>query len=305
MKTHLFKVHSECKNTKRVIFFKFKKAFLRKAFFFVLASLFVNQTYALKVAIFDTGFCPHLLDKDKRVEIAQVRDVTQSVTYKCTKEKLKNRQFHGQWVLSELLKTKWKTSEGEKVQIFPFIIFNNEGFQKIRYWRRAIEEAHKKGVDLIIAAAGFPVEVSKEKEAAAKIFLRETPFLLAAGRHSPGISRNTILFPHDFLKEEDRLIFGTYFKGVDSQGPHFKDLELLEPKKINYFLPFNYKPREFAELKGTSLAVALGGRYLFETCDFQKKFSFPSCIELLSKKALKIKVKEKDTVSEVMTLALP
>ncbi len=311
MITHLFKVHLECKSTRKQKFFKnlIKRAFTWKALFFLFFCLNSNQNFALRIAVFDTGFCPSLLEKSNHFVISQVKDVTQSVTYKCNKHSLKNRQFHGQWVLSELLKTKLKEGSNTKIKVFPFVIFNNRGVQEIRYWKRAIEEAKKLNVDFVVAAAGLPTKNTKEREKAAQIGFKDLPFLLAAGRRYPGINKGTILFPHDFLDQESRLIFGTYFEGVDHSRPHFKDLELLEPKKVNYFLPFNFKPRVFGELKGTSLAVSLATRYILETCLKAKAdegaFSFMGCLKSLEKERVTIKVKHQKSVEEVYSLPIP
>ena len=106
MITLLSKVHSECKSIviRNNMNYFFTKAFLGKALFFCSFSLLSPASFALKIALFDTGFCPNLLKGNKNIEISQVRDVTQSVSYKCLKGSMKNRRFHGQWVLGELIK---------------------------------------------------------------------------------------------------------------------------------------------------------------------------------------------------------
>lgn len=270
------------------------------AFFF---SLLPNANAGLlRVAVLDTGFCPTLIKTPSKVKILPVSDLTQSVKYKCVEDQLKSRRFHGHWVLAEILNELKDTDIKENIEIHPMVIFNNSGEQKLRYWNRALEEVNSKSINLIIAAAGLPLLDNHMRQQASQIKLSSIPFILAAARNSPGIPKDSILFPHSLLDPKNQFTFGSYHKGIDEKGPHFKDTSLIDEKEIDYYFPFNFKPRLFGELKGTSLAAALGSRFILKNC-LKKELNSVALDKCLQKaKKNIVTLKDRDSFLEVKEL---
>lgn len=290
MTTNLYKVHS----ASNISLDNLRKGLLLGALLFFLIQPAFSKT--IKLAILDTGFCPDLLKAVDNVTILQVSDLTQSVTYKCKEGQLKSRRFHGHWVLSEILNNLGKPEA--KLEIYPMVIFNKNGEQYLRYWKRAFKEANKQSVDLIVAAAGLPLSNNDLRQEASKIQLPSSPILLAAGRLSPGVPKDALLFPHSLLGTKQKLTFGSYHKGVDDKGPHFKDTSLIGESEIDFYFPFNFKPRLFGELKGTSLSLALGVRSILTHCPqaLGPNKSLSQCLNNVPKKTVTLKNKDQNQV---------
>lgn len=258
-------------------------------------SFFSLSGQALTVAVLDTGFCPTLIKKNPKVRIFPVKDLSQSATYKCRKDILKKRQYHGHWVLSEIL----NKYDGINLEIYPMVIFNQRGEQKIRYWKRAFIEADRLAVDLIVAAAGLPIQNDDQRKEASLVRLPQAPVFLAAGRYSPGVPKDALLFPHTLLNKDKRKIFGSFHKGFESDGPHFEDTALIDKDDIDYYLPFNFRPRLNAELKGTSLAVALGAKAVLKSCK-NERLKITDCLK--SAKTKQTQLKNKTSKSQVLEM---
>lgn len=253
MLTHLFKVH-----------FNFNHISHRIFGVLILGTLFFSQALKakeFKIALLDTAFCPHLIKTAPNIQILPVLDFTQSTHYECRKEELNSRKYHGHWVLNQIVSS---LKVDQKIVISPMIIFNKQGHQLSQYWKLAFDSIKDNSFNLIVAAAGLPVINDKKK--LAKIDLPKIPIFLAAGRVSSGIKKDTILFPHDFYPKEKMIIFGSFYPGLQEGLPHFSDNSLINASSIDFYLPFNFRPRQFAELKGTSLAVALGTRQFLRHC---------------------------------------
>lgn len=286
MKILMFRVLSSFKIITKDKFFR---VLYMGTLFFGLQSI---NAKAYSIALLDTAFCPHLIKHEANIQIAAVMDLTQSTQYQCKKSKLNNRQYHGHWVLSEILnhlKTK------DKIIITPMIIFNKYGQQKFEYWKRAVKTIKSGSYDLVVAAAGLPIIDNRDRNKVAELAQLDLPIFLAAGRAGIGIKKDSILFPHDFYPQESTTIFGSYHQGVQSDKPHFKDESLINSKSVDYFIPYNYRPRLFGELKGTSLALAIGTRYFLNHC--LDKSPSKNCLQKNTKALSLSNGKELETVS--------
>lgn len=284
---------------------KSKKGSFSGVLFFVILSLSSPCNADLSLAILDTGFCPNLIKLPKNITLMPVEDVTQSAKYKClSRDQLSSRQFHGQWVLEELLHG--LDISKTKLTITPMVIFDKNGRQKLSYWQKAIALAHSKKVDLVVVAAGLPLkrEDTKALEKAAKMNTHDLLILAAGARVSKGVSKTDLLFPQDLLSKSNLVLFGSYHKALDASGPaslHFKDTSLIRPKNIDYFVPYNFKPRLFGELKGTSLSLAKGAHLFLKTCHSQPKLK--DCLKALPHQQISLKNKDQKTTVKALNFA--
>lgn len=284
---------------------KSKKGSLRGVLFCVLWFLSTPRYAQLSMAIFDTGFCPNLIKLPKNITLMPVEDVTQSANYKCiSRDQLKSRQFHGQWVLEELLQD--LDISKTQLTITPIVIFDKNGRQKLAYWQKAMALAYSKKVDFVVVAAGLPLkrDDTQALEKAAYINTHDLLILAAAGRASKGVTKTAMLFPQDFLAKSNLVLFGSYHKALEANGPagiHFEDTSLMRPKNIDYFVPYNFKPRLFGELKGTSLSVAKGAHLFLETCHSQPNLK--ACLKSLPHQTVSLKKKDQKSTVKALNFA--
>lgn len=295
MQTSLPKVHSVSKLT--LLYKILVKGSLMGALFLCLP---LSAQESVSLVILDTGFCPNLIKTPKNVTIKPVQDVTQSVNYQCTSGNLNNRQFHGHWVLAEILNN---LKPSVSLSVLPIVIFDKYGNQKLSYWKKAFQIAKDHNPNFIVAAAGLPINKEDKKllHEASKVKAPLAPMVLAAGRKGKGISEKNLLFPQDFFPKERLTIFGSYHHGLSEEGPHFFDTALLRPKNIDLYLPFNFKPRLFGNLKGTSLSVAKGVNILLKVCKSPLRIDLCLKDELQTKE---ITAKDKDQKMVLKTLEI-
>ena len=157
------------------------------------ASCFAQEA-PLKIAIFDTGFCPskiktnHILNSDFLAkENCKILD---------------RKRFHGHYVLKEFLaalKTK------RKLEIFLFKIFDQNGVQQEALWQRALAVAKNKKVVLSLMAVGYPYKVMPKWQL-------PSVSIVASGQKGKGITKQTKLWPQE-LKSKDRFLVAGLIKG--------------------------------------------------------------------------------------------
>lgn len=255
------------------------------------------QAKVLKIHLYDTGFCPSLIKAPENILIHPVVDVTQKNNYQCNKGELGNLRFHGQWVLEEVLKD---VNTDLKIEITPLIIFDNRGTQKLSFWKRAFDYSKNNQADIILAAAGAPLLNDKEKRESAKIELPKATLFLSAGRRGKNISQNDILFPQIHHNKKQIQIIGSYHQGINESGPHFRDIQLLNPESISYYFPFEEKDRVYKDLKGSSFSLAKFGNFLLKNC-FQKAENLP-LEECLQNHRVELSLKHGKAISKVSGL---
>lgn len=240
-----------------------KMAFLRKAIF--LSFLFCYSSASAKeihVALIDTSFCPSLIKTSQNIIIDPVKDFTQSHSFKCYKGILKKRAFHGHWVLETIVKG---LNPQTPIRITPLIVFNKKGSQKLSYWKRALAFIEEANVDFAIAAAGLPLIEKNDLLSASSLKTLSKPLLLATGRKGPYLTKEVPLFPH-IHRNWPLFYFGSFHEGLDSQDPARSDKMQFSAYPVHYSMPFQDKRAAYPSLKGSSLSVSLGARYLLEKC---------------------------------------
>jgi hypothetical protein len=211
----------------------------------------------IKIALLDTGFCLESLEKVPRnITIHLPFDATFGAKYTCSAPlNFKNRRYHGQMVLSKLIE-QIKTSK-KKVEIFPIIIFNENGKQRMTYWKSALKHARLKKAQLIAAAAGLPIEGPIYPK------IDETLFL-SSGRIGVGIKKGTKLFPQELHGKDNVFLFGSYYPPlIEGEKDFLFDKALLYQKQIDFYFS-DGNGKDF--LRGTSRALAVGLGRAIELC---------------------------------------
>lgn len=245
-------------------------------FTFLLTLLSSPIAKEIQIALLDTPSCPSLIENSQNITIKPVVDLTQNHSYKCYKATLNKRLFHGHWVLENLLKGLKLSS---KVTITPLVVFDGQGNQKIQYWKRAFDYVKENDIHLVISAAGFPLIDEELVKEAMKIEIPKIPMLLAIGRKSPFLNKEVPLFPH-IHHNWQTLTFGSYHKAFDKKDQASFDLQQFESLRPSYVFPFEDHSQAYPKLKGSSLAVSLGGNFILQNC--QSRFNLTNS-SLLSK----------------------
>ncbi len=225
-----------------------------------LGPLLSDPTYAqinsskrvLKIAVFDTPFCPKLINKTKKnIEIfpPSLPFAAQRGPFVECYEDLFGR--HGLHVLNHLLKVIPKLDY--KIEIHPIIIYTRKGMQSERSWSNALQKAKEKKVDLLLLAVGLPSQKPLK-------VLSDLPFntFMASGQISGRIRKSTLVWPQSIKSNDRSIMIGAYLPPTDQlPDQYLQDKTLLHVEKIDYYFSGGtYQDR----LTGSSRAVttALG-----------------------------------------------
>jgi hypothetical protein len=228
-----------------------------------LAFSFSAHSSSLKVAIFDTGFCPALLAKRKGVTLTPINDFASAGPMKCAQFDAKNRRYHGQLVLEEFLKyLPLKVS----VEIHPYIIFDVRGVQSPAAWKAALEDIKTKKIEVLLAAAGLPLTPPNDT-IAKTLPAPEVIAFLASGRQGPFIKADTELFPQLHYKDKNIFLIGSYFPPL-FKDDYLSDDKLLYREHIAFYMSSGDSK---AVLTGTSRSVAHALAAAIEVCGDQFK----------------------------------
>tara|TARA_Y100000590_G_scaffold283855_2_gene319389 strand:+ start:74926 stop:75693 length:768 start_codon:yes stop_codon:yes gene_type:complete len=208
----------------------------------VLALFFTSSLYAspIKVGIIDTGFC--LSDKPKNRKIHRPFLAAGKIHIEpCTLGK-EHPRLHGQLVLEHFLSV---LGNEKDIEIFPIVVFDDKGRQKLDFWKKALE--YSKGFDVLLIASGFPYykRISGLPEL-------ETLSFAASGTRESGIKKNTSLFPQVLAPHRNLFLIGAYSKSIGSNDA-MVDSRRMYPKYIDYFFPDSSGTEK---LTGSSRAVA-------------------------------------------------
>lgn len=283
-------LNHQCNSNYQNLFRYWKRVLFIGTLFLFSLSPFAQTP--IQIHIYDTGFCPNLIKVPKNVLIKPVVDVTQKNKYHCEEKNLKSVRFHGQWVLSTILKN-LKESSQTTIEVTPIIIFDDLGNQSLSFWKRAFEYSKEKKADTIFAAAGFPLPDQKTIKKSAEIRIPQIPLFLAAGRMGKSLQKETLLFPQVHENKKNVYLIGSYFEGIKGAGSHFHDPQLMHPKTIDFYFPFKKEDSEYKELKGTSYALAAMGNFFVKNClkkELESCLSAHKSLILLEKKKEKTKV---------------
>lgn len=199
---------------------------------------FCSFARPISITIFDTAFCiSHLENIPKNVSIHKVFDATNSNNVICKDLKIKNRRFHGYFVLRELISHLKEVKN--KIEIYPIIIFDKDGSQSNSSWKSALEWAKSKKIDVLLTAIGLPVKNSPNYSLLPINFI-------ASGQKGIGVSIKTKIFPQEVATKVNSIIVGNYLKN-ELADDLFVNPDLLYKNKISYY---------FHSEKGSSFAVA-------------------------------------------------
>lgn len=288
---HLLLNHLCSSKNKYLFRYRERVLFIGTLFLFSFAGIALEP---VQIHLYDTGFCPSLLKTPKGVLIKPVVDVTQKNNYTCEKSNIQSLRFHGQWVLEEMLSgmKPLKTP----IEITPIIIFDNEGKQNIRYWKRALDYSKREKASYIFAAAGLPLPTKKEMVKSAEVSIPDIPLFLSAGRKGKTLLKETLLFPQVHENKEHIFIIGSYHEGMKEADSHFSDPQLMAKETINFSFPFTNKLSKYKNFKGTSFSLARMGRFILKNCLNEH---LKSC---LKEHETTVKVKDQKSVIELKTL---
>lgn len=232
-------------------------------------SLSIHASTQVRIGVVDTGFCPNLLKKiNKNVTIHPVFDATYSVRMNCKKIDQKHRRFHGQWVLQTFLEN---LPNDVQIDLWPVIIFDFEANQKSQYWVNALAYLEKKRPDVILSAAGLPIQ----KTVPDQLKLINSNFFIASGRSGGPIKDTTKLFPHELAPHEQIFMIGSYYPPLNKDDFVFDD-KLLYQEKIDYYFSqgpmgdqFVGTSRSVAEALGRSITIC--GEFFHQKSELLRK----------------------------------
>jgi hypothetical protein len=241
----------------------------------VLLVFFSTSVYSktLKVALIDTNYCIKKSINLKNVKILTPIDTTKSNSKSCNDYSIKNRKYHGQWVLNQMLSN---LNQDQKIEITPYIVYNSSGVQQKEYWQEALKNQSQ--FHLIVMAAGLINEKGPKLE---------VPVLVAGATYGRGISKKTTIWPQSEFKNSFVFTIGSYLEKteeLDSRG----DFNLIHKDQMKYF--FSSGP-DGSHLQGTSRAVATAAAKAISLCyeTLLSRGDFAKCLE---KNKVMIKLKE-------------
>lgn len=160
----------------------------------------------------------------------------------CEKIEENSMRFHGQKVLETFI----KNYHGEKqLEIYPVVVFDQEGQQKVTYWKEAMPKLMKEKVRDVLAATGVPL--SQKIQAILPKFIH---FTLASGRKEAQFKGMVALFPQDYLPKNQLTLVGSQLKLAEAT---LKDPSTYQPERVSVWI--DEGPDE--AFKGSSRAVAV------------------------------------------------
>lgn len=237
------------------------------ALFFLLLFFFVSPVRSeTNIVFIDTGLCPQSIVKpNTNIKIENALDLTESVDLDCNNPRLllEGPRYHGQNVVLEFLKY-YRPKAGATLHLYPLIVFNKLGEQKLEYWQRAIDFIKKNNIEIVVSASGLITDDSKIRELPATWFV-------SAGRITPHIKKETAIFPQNLAPKENLLLIGDYFEGAHP----LYDQGLLNQGKIDYYFPSGS-----THFSGTSRAVAEAAARAINLCPMN---TLRKCLKKISR----------------------
>lgn len=257
------------KENKKKITFLYKLGLLIGALVILSSCLKKNQP--LKIAIIDTGFCPSKIELPKNIKVQPKAKMPIGVEDYCAQFDLTNRRFHGHQVLSTIID---RLKIQKDIEIYPIVVFDNQGKQSPHYWEKALKFVVKNKIDFVVSAAGAEVKDRKHR-----LLPKEPFFFMASGQRSIGIEMTTRLFPQGY-KSEKSLLIGSYHPPIlEGDDQNLYNKTLLYQSKIDYYFPHDQK---IQGLQGSSLAVSLAFPKALNLCEKELN-DLKSCLSKLRK----------------------
>jgi hypothetical protein len=222
----------------------------------LLALFFIPSLFAapLKVGVLDTGFC------NKEIE---VYNATKEDLNDFCKLKMNHPSLHGQLVVAEFLKHSPK-----EIELYPIVIFNKHGKQKLSFWVNAIKYAQKMKLDVLLIAAGFPGHK--------KVTFPSFSILsfVASGTREGKISKDTFLYPQENHKMKNIILIGSYSPSrFEKVNDAMVDSRRMYPAEIDYYMPGD---KNGSLLNGSSKAVAVALGKALKACPLK---SIKRCLD--------------------------
>lgn len=152
----------------------------------------------VKVAVIDTGFC---FEEKVSPLITIHPEFDASLKAKGYCKFASARRLHGQKVLRELLRG-LKNSQ-DMIELFPIVVFDNDGYASIEAFSRAIERSKTIGVDYLLLSVALALEGNVNPFPPLPV-----PTFVAAGRAERLIDQRTILWPHHWDDPQMFLVGG-------------------------------------------------------------------------------------------------
>lgn len=224
----------------------------------LLFLLLTKQSFArsIKIAIFDTAFCPaSIFNIEKNIIIHNVVDLTSKSTENHCQfysTKTKDRRFHGHRVLEVLID---QLKINTKLEIFPYIIFDNSKIQTLKYWKDASSHMNAQKIPYILLATGLALNNEQIK------LLPKHSFqgFISAPKIGRGVKKNSVIWPQ--IKKGNSLLIGGFHQ---DKNMIIYDRGLLYNTNIDYFFP---NKNSINQLSGTSNAVVLAYKRALTLCE--------------------------------------
>lgn len=186
---------------------------------FSLLAILTSTSKAASIAIIDTGFCytdsspSHVTLHPEFFAASLTPDYCQNADA---------QRLHGQRVLKELL-TNLPQQSKSKIEVYPIVVYDQQGYASIESFARALEKVKELKVDYLLLSVALPLE----KDINPLPALPVTTYV-AAGRAERMITKQTILWPHHFDDPKMILVGGL------NQGR--QDPKALYPAKTKVFM---------------------------------------------------------------------
>lgn len=234
--------------------------FLKWGILFVSLISTLSLKAAIKIVFLDTGFCP--LEKKNLFIVHPVEDTSGEVgSLECPPNFNSLPRFHGQKVLETFVKN-YKGKK--KIEVFPIVVFDKNGFQKDVYWEKAFSKIDYIKPDVVISAVGLVNQQITWRDSIKSVWF------LSAARVSPRIKNSDIVFPQNHYLKNNVFLFGSYFEG-----------NIIDPGQIDIdkIKLFALDPKD--DFNGSSYAVAKISSEILSKCDLKKLDE--KCFNKLSK----------------------
>lgn len=201
-----------------------------------------REAATFKLAILDTGFCLSKLPSNSKIAIHPLYFPMGNFDLPCEQMDENSKRFHGQKVLETFI----NNYHGKKIiEIYPVVVFDQEGQQKVAYWKEAMLKLMRQKVKDVMSATGVPLN-AKVQAILPKFF----HFTLASGRKEALLKGMIALFPQDYLPKKQLTIVGSQLKLLEST---LKDPNTYNPDRVDVWI--DELPNE--SFKGSSRAVAI------------------------------------------------
>jgi hypothetical protein len=237
---------------------------------FKTSFLYANNEATLKVALFDSGFCPtkyHETPKSISLNPVNFEALSPNTpTHDDCKKSKELKSLHGHLVLKALLKDLKNHHYNSPLKIYLYSIYDKNGISSYALWNSALKDSIKKGVHLGVSASSLVAKLESYPQ------LPPYPLLLAAGTKEGEITKNQIPWPQKMHQNKNIYLFGHYSKS-------------LYDKKIDGFLPPSlitradfYTAKNLSTFSGSSHAVSIGSARIIHLCHHKLLRFHHSCI---------------------------